>query len=135
VPVVTRLMAAVSLVGLLAGYASAQAAPPPTKDTQLFLKYSGPPIDGFTYIGHYYAFRSVGGPYVVIWTTFDDAYLIKVMDPCVNLPFAGSVDLTSTARTVDRRFDSLIVGHDHCRIDTIQHVDYPAMKAAHVAGP
>jgi hypothetical protein len=135
VPNVTRLMAGLSLLGLLTCYATAPAAEPPSKDAQLYLKYSGPPIDNFTYIGHYYAFRTLGGPYVAIWTTFDDAYLIKVMEPCVNLPFAGSVDLTSTSRTVDSHFDAVIVGHDHCRIDTIQHIDYPAMKAAHVAGP
>jgi Family of unknown function (DUF6491) len=135
VSILTRLMASMAVLGLLGGCVTAPAGAPPNKDVQLYLKYSGPPIDTFTYIGHYYAFRSLGGPYVVIWTKFDDAYMIKVMDPCINLPFANKLDLSSTSRVVDRHFDWVIVGEDHCRIDTIQHVDYQAMKAAHVAGP
>jgi len=133
----SRLIACVPLFGLLGGCVAAPTPPPPpSKDAQLYLKYSGPPIDAFTYLGHYDSFRTLGGPYVVVWTRFTDAYLIKVADPCIELPFANRIGLTSTSSTVNRHFDFVIVEHDHCRIGTIQRVDYDAMKKAHVAnGP
>jgi hypothetical protein len=135
VPTLTRLMALMSVVGWMAGC----VAPPPGKSTtattETFLKYAGPPIDSFTYLGHYDSFRTLGGNDVAIWTTINDVYLIRVRSPCVELPFANVVELTSTAHTVSRTYDYVIVDHDHCHIDTIRHVDYGAMKRAHLAGP
>jgi hypothetical protein len=115
-------------LGLMAGCATA-----PTK--QSFLQYAGPPIESFTYLGHYNGFRTLGGLDLVIWTTINDAYLIKVLEPCVNLPFANRVELTSAARTVTRGIDWVAFDHGRCRIDTIQQVDYGAMKKAGLAGP
>jgi hypothetical protein len=135
-PTTARLLALIPALGLLAGcVAGPAAAPPPSKEAQLYLKYAGPPIESFTYLGRYDSFRTLGGPYLVIWTTFTNAYLIKVRDPCIQLPFANKVGLTSTSRTVNGNFDFVLVEHDRCRIGTIQRVDYDAMKKAHVAGP
>jgi hypothetical protein len=120
--------ALVLTLGLMAGCATA-----PTK--QMFLQYAGPPIESFTYLGHYNGFRTLGGQDLVIWTTINDAYLIKVLEPCLNLPFANRVDLTSAARTVTRSIDWVVFDRGRCRIDTIQHVDYGAMKKAGLAGP
>jgi|HubBroStandDraft_1064217.scaffolds.fasta_scaffold1234214_1 hypothetical protein len=133
-PPLARLMAVILLPGLLVGCVAAPAAPP-SKEALLYLKYAGPPIDSFTYLGRYDGFRTLGGPYLVIWTTFTNAYLIKVRDPCIELPFANRVGLTSTSNTVNGNFDFVLVEHDRCRIGTIQRVDYDAMKKAHVAGP
>ena len=130
------LIAAAPALALLAGCVAAPpATPPPSAQAQLYLKYAGPPIDDFTYLGHYDGFKSLGGPYLVIWTTYTDAYLIKVQDPCIELPFTNAIGLTATSHTVNRRFDFVIVGHEHCRIGSIQRLDYQAMKQAHVAGP
>ena len=120
--------ALVLTLGLMAGCATA-----PTKQT--FLQYAGPPIESFTYLGHYNGFRTLGGQDLVIWTTINDAYLIKVLEPCLNLPFANRVDLTSASRTVTRSIDWVVFDRGRCRIDTIQHVDYGAMKKAGLAGP
>jgi hypothetical protein len=120
--------ALVLTVGLMAGCATA-----PTKQT--FLQYAGPPIESFTYLGHYNGFRTLGGQDLVIWTTINDAYLIKVLEPCLNLPFANRVDLTSASKTVTRSIDWVVFDRGRCRIDTIQHVDYGAMKKAGLAGP
>ena len=127
-PTAIRPTALILALGLMAGCTTA-----PTKQT--FEQYAGPPIEGFTYLGHYNGFRTLGGLDLVIWTTINDAYLIKVIPPCVNLPFANKVDLTSAARTVTRSVDWVIVGRDRCRIDTIRHIDYRAMKKAGIAGP
>jgi Family of unknown function (DUF6491) len=132
---VNRLMAWMPVLGLMAGCATGSQvfSPAPTEDT--FVKYAGPPIEGFTYLGHYTGFRTLGGTKVVIWTTINDAYLIKVLEPCVGLPFAGKVRLTSSSNTVTSRYDFVVVGDERCHIDTIRHVDYGAMKRAGLAGP
>jgi Family of unknown function (DUF6491) len=120
--------ALVLTLGLMAGCATA-----PTKQT--YLQYAGPPIESFTYLGHYNGFRTLGGQDLIIWTSINDAYLIKVLEPCLNLPYANRVDLTSEAKTVTRSIDWIIFDHGRCRIDTIRHVDYGAMKKAGLAGP
>jgi hypothetical protein len=126
----TRLLALMSVVGLMAGC----VAPPPSQADvaaeATFLQYAGPPIERFTYLGHYTEFRTLGDKELVIWTTINDAYLIRVLDPCNQLRFANRVGLTSTQKSVDRRFDFVLADHERCRIDTIQHIDYQAMKKA-----
>jgi Family of unknown function (DUF6491) len=130
----STLLTPIAVLGLVLGSATAAAASPtPTLET--FLQYAGPPIDSFTYLGHYDGFRTLGGRDVVIWTTINDAYLIRVMNPCTNLPFANAVKLTSSVKTVTRSVDAVLVEHDRCRIESIRHVDYLAMKKAHLAGP
>lgn len=132
-PHLTRLLALLSVVGLMAGC----VAPPPTKaDVEAeanFLKFAGPPIEGFTYLGRYSGFRTLGNKELVVWTTYNDAYLIRVLDPCNQLRFANRVGLTSTSKTVNRHFDFVLADHERCRIDTIQHIDYEAMKKARSA--
>ena len=105
-----------------------------------FEQYAGPPIGSFTYLGRYYGWRSLGRDTLVIWTTVNDAYLITVLDPCIKLPFANGIGLTSTAHTVDRNFDWVLLGRapstlDRCHIDTIRKVDYLRMKRELHAGP
>jgi hypothetical protein len=124
----------IAVLGLVLGCATAAAASPaPTLET--YLQYAGPPIDSFTYLGRYDGFRTLGGRDVVIWTNINDAYLIRVMNPCIELPFANAVKLTSSVKTVTRSVDAVLVGGDRCRIESIRHVDYRAMKKAHLAGP
>jgi len=131
----TRLMALIAALGLMVGCVSGRhgSSAAPTED--MYLKYAGPPIDSFTYLGHYNGFRTLGGQKVVIWTTINDAYLIKVLEPCVNLPFTNKLALTSSAKTVTRSVDWVIADHDRCRIESIRHIDYRAMKQAGIAGP
>lgn len=130
------VMSVMPFVAVLSACVTTPATPPPpSPQAQLYMKYAGPPIDDFTYLGRYDGFKALGGSYVVIWTTFQDAYLVKVRDPCLNLPFANAIGLTSTARTVNRRFDAVLVEHDRCRIGTIQRLDFAAMKRDKVAGP
>jgi len=127
-PTLIRPLALILALGLMAGCATA-----PTKET--YLQYAGPPIDSFTYLGHYNGFRTLGGQDIVIWTTINDAYLIKVLEPCMNLPYANKVVLTNEANTVTRLIDWVDFDHGHCRVDTIRHIDYGAMKKAGLAGP
>jgi hypothetical protein len=134
----TRLMALLPALGLMVGCTT-----PALNDTQTaelateanFLKFAGPPIDSFTWLGRYDGFRTLGDKQVVIFTTINDGYLIRVLDPCINLRIANKVGLTSTTQTVDRRFDMVLADQERCRIDTIRHIDYAALKRARAAGP
>jgi hypothetical protein len=130
-----RPMALLAACGLMAACVTGSKSVAPTTET--FMNYAGPPIDRFTYLGRYDGFRVLGGNDLVIWTTINDAYLIRVLSPCPMLAFANRVELTSTAHTVTRNFDFVIVDRDpvRCHIDTIRHVDYGAMKRAHLAPP
>jgi hypothetical protein len=134
-PTLTRLTAMVFAVTLLAGCAP---VPPISKQDAVteanLLKFAGPPIDSFTYLGRYDGFRTLGDMQVVIFTTINDAYLIRVLPPCINLRTADRVGLTSSNKTVNRTFDFVLADHERCRIDTIRHVDYAAVKRARSAG-
>ena len=100
-----------------------------------FLKYAGPPVDSFTYLGHYNGFRALGGRDVVVWTSINDAWLITVMAPCPNLPYANGLGMTSAGHTITSRVDWVHFDRGRCRIESIRHVDYLAMKQAGIAGP
>ena len=131
----TRLTAWLTGLGLVL-LAACTAVPPSKADLATeanFLKYAGPPIESFTYLGRYDGFRTVGDKVVVIFTTINDGYLIRVKDPCIQLRFANRVGLTSTSHTVNRHFDFVLADHERCRIDTIQHIDYLALKQARTA--
>ncbi|HEX3838857.1 MAG TPA: DUF6491 family protein [Steroidobacteraceae bacterium] len=127
-PRLSQLMTFMLAVALLAGC----TAPAPRKEDLAMeaklLKFAGPPIPSFTYLGHYDGFRTLGNKEVVIFTTVSDGYLIRVRDPCINLQFANVVGLTSTDHTVTSQFDFVISDHERCHIDSIRHIDYGAFK-------
>ena len=100
----------------------------PTREQ--FLQFAGPPVDRFTWIGRYYAFTVLGKQQVVVWTTINDAYLLTVTAPCVGLDFVNGIHFTSSARTVTRGVDGLLVDGQKCFITEIRPVDYRAMKKA-----
>lgn len=128
------LLASIAALALVSGCATpAPSSASPTLQT--YLQFAGPPIDSFTYLGRYDGFRAFGQRDVVIWTNINDAYALHLMSPCVSLPFANGVKLTSSVKTVTRSVDAVLVGGDRCRIESIRHIDYLAMKKAHVGVP
>ncbi len=128
---------AIALGGALLG--GCAGVPPNRSDAvakENFIKYAGPPVENFRHLGHYNGFRTLGGRDVVVWTTINDAWLITVMEPCPDLPFANGLGLTSDAgHTITRRIDWVTFDHGRCRIEQIRHIDYLAMKQAGLAGP
>lgn len=133
-PTLTRLMAFILVATLLAGCTT----PPPSKQDLAMearlLKFAGPPIDSFTYLGHYDGIRTLGDQEVVFFTTVNDGYLIRVRAPCMNLRFVNRFGLTFTDRTVNRAFDFVLADQERCPIDSIRHIDYSAFKRARDAG-
>ncbi len=90
--------------------------------------YAGPPVDRFTWFGHYYGWEDLGPTDLVVWTTPFQAYLIKVDPPCTDLPFVNHIGLTSTQNTVSSRFDFVKVRGWRCPIREIRPIDYQRMR-------
>lgn len=96
---------------------------------QKYLQYAGAPIDRFTYLGRYDSWVAISNTQLVVWTTFDNAYLLTVLEPCINLRFANRIALTDTTNTVNSRLDFVIVGRERCQITEIRPVDDKKMRA------
>ena len=89
--------------------------------------YLGEPVDSFTMFRHD-SWEPVNRNQLVLWTGVNDAYLLTVMQPCQELPFANTVGVTTTVNRVSR-FDSVLVRGDRCPIELIQPIDVHRMKA------
>src|SRR3984885_4009854 len=78
---------------------------------QRYLQYAQAPVDGFTYLGHFDDWQSLSDTQLVVWTTFNEPYLITVRAPCIDLQFTQRIGLTSTAGTVNNNLDSVVLEH------------------------
>jgi hypothetical protein len=84
VPTLTRLTAFVFAAALLAGCTTLPPDKQESATEAKLLKFAGPPIDSFTYLGHYDGIRTLGDEQVVLFTTVNDGYLIRVRAGCRN---------------------------------------------------
>lgn len=124
-------LAALALLCVTAcGTTAVPKRPSSAEQVAQFRQFAGPPINGFTYLQHYYAWTPLGNLQLVIWTDINDAYLITVLPPCVGLDFTSGVDITNTAHTVTRGVDAVTFDHQYCLIKQIRYVNYLAMKRA-----
>jgi hypothetical protein len=71
-----------------------------------------------------------------VFTVPDEAYLLKVWPPCDLRFVVNAIGITSTARTVYARVDSITVnsagtgpGRWRCPIEEIRKLDYRRMRA------
>jgi hypothetical protein len=94
-----------------------------------YLAYAGAPTDRFTYFGHFDNWTALSPTELVVWTSFNDAYLLAVQEPCAGLQFATRIGLTSTFGTVNRGLDSVLFERQRCPISQIRPVDYKRMMA------
>jgi len=109
----------------------ARSTPPTAQERALarYLSYAGPPIPYFTWLGHFYSWEPLGKDQIVVFTTSNEAYLLKIWAPC-DLRFGGvGVGVTSLTNTVYARTDSVITGGKRCPIDEIRRIDYPRMQS------
>ena len=141
-PILTALAAAAALLALAGGCASSGSAthtpaggtaasvtPAQQQALARYLAYAGPPIPYFIWLGHLYSWEPLGKDQLVVLTTTDEAYLLKVWPPC-DLRFGGiGVGITSRTNTVYARVDSVTTGRMRCPIDEIRKIDYPRMQA------
>ena len=61
---------------------------------------------------------------LAVWTASDKPWLVRVEQPCDGLTQTDSVAMTSTAGNVVAGTDAVEVGGAHCKIASIQPVDY-----------
>lgn len=104
-----------------------------------YARYEGPPINQFTWLGHFYSWEPLGRDQLVVFTTPSDAYFLKVWPNCdLNFAMNGrggeDIGVTSTSGTVSAGLDSVIenssaVGHQRCPISEIRKIDYARMRA------
>jgi len=100
-----------------------------------YMDFAGQPVESFSYLGRFDGWRSLGRDKLVVWTGLNDAYLLTVQQPCLDLEFANRIGLTSTTGTVSRGFDAVRVGrHERCTITEIRPVNYKDLRAAERAG-
>jgi hypothetical protein len=126
--------ASASLILLAAAVVSACSGIPRRESDQEMLaryeSYAGKPVPDFQTFGHFDSWSVVDDRHVLIQTGPRDAYLVKVIPPCINLPFATRIGLTSRfPNTVQSGFDSIRVGRESCRIIEIRPVNYRQMRA------
>ena len=135
------LTPAAAMLALLAACASSApqhgSAPAPTAQQQALARYrayAGPPIERFTWLGHFYSWEQLSRDELVVFTTPNDAYLLKVWSTC-DLRFVfNAIGVTSTSGTVSARLDSVTIdsgptGRMVCPIEEIRQVDYRRMSA------
>jgi hypothetical protein len=123
----------VLLIAATLGAASCASGPRRVSDQELhdrYRQYAGEPVRSFTYLGRYDNWQPLGNDSVVVWTTFYNAYLLKLRQPCNGLQFTQRIGLTSTNQTVSAGFDFVkFKGWQTCWIDEIRPVDYRRMQA------
>jgi hypothetical protein len=99
-----------------------------------YAAYAGPPIASFTWLGRYDSWEALGKNELVIFTTPNDAYMLKIWPPCDMRLVINNIALSSTGSTVTAHLDSVITnspatGRWRCPIDEIRRVDYRRMMA------
>jgi len=132
-----KLAVAVGFV-LLASCASSTHQSDQERRAQ-YAAYAGPPIQQFTWLGHFDGWEPLAQTDLVVFTTPSDAYLLKVWPACdLRFAFNGrgaeTIGVTSTGGTVSAGLDSIIehstaVGRTVCPISEIRKVDYRRMLA------
>ena len=105
---------------LFASSAVAQTREAQEESLAKYLEGAGAPVDKFTFY-KLQKWELVGDNRVVFWVRVNEAYLLTVEDPCVELPWTNSIALTSSARQVRIRFDYVLVEKGRrCQITEIR---------------
>lgn len=96
-------------------------------------RFALPPVEEIRSY-RFYDWKPLGDRLLAVWTRPNaDVYIIEVYGPCIDLPWARTISLTSTGAVLSARFDSVRVGRERCRIKTITPVDWRALRAARKA--
>ncbi|GMV29551.1 MAG: hypothetical protein AMXMBFR59_16760 [Rhodanobacteraceae bacterium] len=92
-------------------------------------RFAGEPVKDMPF-WRLQSYEALGNEALVVWTGVNKAWLIKVLPPCTDLPWAKAVGLSSTNHRVSAKFDHVVAGKDRCNIASIQPVDDKAVRAA-----
>jgi hypothetical protein len=95
-----------------------------------YQSYAGDRVSEFRTFGHFNSWTPIDDHHVVIQTNVNEMYLVSVFEPCIDLPFATRIAVTSKfPNSVQSGFDSIRVGRQSCRISEIRPVNYRQMRA------
>lgn len=124
------LWIAAALAALLAsGCAGLRQRDDGPSDRERYWYYAQPEVPSFNTWGRISGWRPLGRHELVVWTRFDEAYILRVDPTCLELDTVIGIRLDSrVGGTISSGFDSVRVGRDSCRILRIFPVDYKLMK-------
>jgi uncharacterized protein DUF6491 len=94
--------------------------------------YLGEPVNSITALTKD-SWEPISRTQLVLYTTFNTAYLLTVTGDCPELPYTRAVGVTSTTSQITT-LDSVIVRGYRCPIEQIQPIDIRRMKADRNAG-
>jgi len=126
------MMQSLLMGGLVVANGCAAGLPSPAerdaRNYAEFERHAGAPVQEF----HFWQmdrWQSLGKEAIAVWTNPNEAYLIRVRQPCAGLDFANGVGVTSTGRRVNKNFDYVTFEHQRCQIAEIRPVDVKGLKA------
>lgn len=99
-----------------------------TEELERFQQYAGAPVSSINYLGRYDGWRPLGRDNLVIWTGVNEAYLLSVVGPCNDLPFASRIAIKSRGPTLSRGDDVIVGRNQRCTITEFRPIDYLKMK-------
>lgn len=127
----TAVVSALAVM-LLTACASARMAEQKQKEALArYQPYIGETVSQYSRYTRNDGWTPVDREHVVVTTNVNDAYLLTVAPPCMNLPFANlAIGVTERfPNVVSSGFDSILVKGESCRILKIQKLDYKRMQA------
>jgi hypothetical protein len=122
---------AIALTALAACSTGIPVRQDPDEVRNRYEAYAGAAVDHFTSLGRFDGWEALSADELVLFTSANNAYLLKVSPPCRDLRGAGAerVGFTSTGGAVYARLDSITARGWRCRILKIRKLDYRRMKA------
>ena len=129
----TKVLSSICVAFLLLQLSACADVPPDARnkaELERFEAYAGAPLREIVYMGRYQGWKPLSRAYFVLWTTPWEAYLIKVEQPCADMPFSFSMSLNATeAHVLQTRADTVKTQGWTCPIEQIRPVDYRRMQA------
>ena len=99
-----------------------------SKELARYQPYVGAPITQFSTLRGITGWNALGDDKLIVWSGINDAYLLTVAQPCMNLGFANSIAFTSTTSMITT-FDFVrLRNNERCAITEIRPIDYRRMK-------
>ncbi len=103
----------------------------------LYRSHAGETVKDFQYFGQISGWTPLGDTALAVWTKPNQAYLLELTGPCMDLDYAPAISLSNMMSRVSARFDNVYVHGGGsgsirlpCRINTIRPLDVKALKQA-----
>lgn len=103
----------------------------------LYKSHAGETVKDFQYFGHVSGWTPLGDTALAVWTKPNQAYLLELTGPCMDLDYAPAISLSNMMSRVSARFDNVYVHGGGpgsirlpCRINTIRPLDVKGLKQA-----